>query len=666
MNKNIENNSSLSQVWRLWEQGVTYFQQKNFYNALQEWIDFYEGRQWGNSKLSRTFPKHTYNVIKMIIDAKTSNVTSTPIKLLYKSSNILQKTTKWNKFAEYQMRKMGQEKANRKAVLDGYTKGTYIYHYFWEEDSVSSLGIYKGDLNVEVIDMRQIAVADPTEKDIQKQKWIIVATREEVKAVIAKADKNGIDENSKQEIDISQIVADNNEIIANKVEQDKSGLCTVLTRYFRIDGEVYFERAVKGTLVNSARPLNPKISEKKLKLNKEKETFEENVNENEVNEILDIDAKITSLHDNKLEMIDKNSNKFYLYPIELSCLNERDGSIFGISEAESLIYSQKSLNLQMSLITKNAKDVGWSKWLVKKEALDGQEITDEGGQILYDNTPIGSGWGVQLMQGQQFAGGALDLASTIINLMRTVTNAGEIFTGDMISKDLSGTAIAQLQAQATKTTDAQLRALMTSLERCGKIIELFYKFYYDKAKYSFELDTMEKFNAAQNEGISEIDVPDMMSDEFSGNEFMDTEFDLVVEAGMGTRYSEILAMDTLNTLFINGGLQNMPPDILEQFVTLYPDSAMPFKNELMAIIKKQQSSENAMLKQNVEQLTNLLKQAQSKIQQQEMYNKQLTEEFTNKMRIASDMLKEMDNKNKIAEKVMLEESKEMKDNTTQS
>lgn len=666
MNNNIDDNSSLSQVWRLWKQGTTYFQQKNFYNALQEWIDFYEGRQWGNSKLARTFPKHTYNVIKMIIDAKTSNVTSTPIKLLYKSSDLLQKTTKWNKFAEYQMRKMGQEKANRKAVLDGYVKGTFIYHYFWEEDSVSRLGTYEGDLNVEVIDMRQIAVADPTEKDIQKQKWVIIATREEVKAVIQKADKNGKNNSSKQQIDSNLITNDNNEIIADKIEQDKTGLCTVLTRYFRIDGEVYFERAVKNTLVNYAKPLNPNATYKELKLNKNKETFAENVNENDVNEILDIDPKITSLHDNELTVGEGHNNKFYLYPIEIGCLSERDGSIFGLSEAESLIYSQKSLNLQMSLITKNAKDVGWSKWLVKKDALDGQEITDEGGQILYDNTPIGSGWGVQLMQGQQFAGGALDLSNTIINLMRTVTNAGEIFTGDMISKDLSGTAIAQLQAQATKTTDAQLRSLMTSLEKCGKIIELFYKFYYDKAKFSFELNTMEKFTASQEMGVNEVDVPTTMSDEFSGSEFINSNFDLVVEAGMGSRYSEILAMDTLNTLFINGGLQNMAPDILEQFVTLYPDSAMPFKSELMAIIKKQQSSENSMLKQNLEQLTNLLKQAQTKIQQQEMYNKQLTEEFTNKMKIASEMLKEMDTKNKVAEKVMLEEAKERQGNTTQS
>ena len=98
---------------------------------------------------------------------------------------------------------------------------------------------------------------------------------------------------------------------------------------------------------------------------------------------------------------------------------------------------------------------------------------------------------------------------------------------------------------------------------------------------------------------------------FFGNEFQNTNFNIVVEAGAGTQYSEIASMQMLDTL-----LQQKLIDF-EQYVELYPKTAMPFKADLRAIIRKQQESENAILKQQLVALQQQLQQAGVVIKQQD-------------------------------------------------
>lgn len=652
----------LSQNWKLWQQSKDYMSSTNFDTAIKEWVDFYEGRQWGTTKFSKTFPKITTNQIKKIIDKKVSNITASPIILNYRSSKEMMKTSKWNKFAEHQQKKMGMDTIIRRAVYDAIIKSTYFLYFYWDEKSVGSLGQFEGDLKCENIDIRNIGLANPKMKDIQKQKWVLIHTREEVKTVLAMVDDD-IKEEEKE-----LIVRDENQAIENDIEQDKEGLCSVLTRFFRIKGEVYFERSVKNLVINKPRPMNPLLVEKLIKELKPKEEISQEISvENEDNEVYDMDGQVATLQDNMLEKDTTNDDmkKFHLYPFEMRSLTERDNCAFGISEVEGLIYTQKSINLQQALTIKNARDFSGGKWVIKESALEDQEITDEIGQVIVDHTPIGTN-GIRQEQPQQFGAGALELTGGLISIMESSTNANDIFSADNISKDLSGVAIAQLEEQNNKTTDMQHRNLMASMENVGKILELFYKFYYDKATFSFELNGMDKYTAATELGMEDDEVPDMLEDTFNGRDYLDTSFELNVEAGVGGRYSEIMNMSTINTLFLNGGMQNMTPEQLEILAQIYPEKYMTFKNELMMIIKKQKASENAMLKQNIQQLQELLQQAQMKIGQVEAYNEALQDEFSNKISVFNEEYKRLEKKNKVAEAILKEQAIDTTDGNNKS
>ena len=66
-------------------------------------------------------------------------------------------------------------------------------------------------MRCEIIDALNIFFANPTELDEQKQEWILIASRENVKSVQEKADKG---------VDKDLIIADTNDSKYGTIEQE--------------------------------------------------------------------------------------------------------------------------------------------------------------------------------------------------------------------------------------------------------------------------------------------------------------------------------------------------------------------------------------------------------------------------------------------------------------
>ena len=128
-------------------------------------------------------------------------------------------------------------------------KGTGIIHFYWDKYSYGKDGIQSGALRAESINPLNFIVSNPQERDIQKQVWVIISTREKVNVVKEMADKD---------IDKELILKDDSQTVIEK-EQEGNNLVTVITRYFRVNGEVYFEKSTRNTLINKPRPLAPNI-----------------------------------------------------------------------------------------------------------------------------------------------------------------------------------------------------------------------------------------------------------------------------------------------------------------------------------------------------------------------------------------------------------------------
>lgn len=585
--------SKNSKLWGMYESGKNYFRQIGLADSIPEFSDFYEGRQWVEpTKNTLTLPRPTFNFIEMFVDNKVANVMGSPIKLNFIAENDTMITDYVTKFSDYICKEMNLADINDRAAQEGAIKGTYIIHFYWDEEALGKRGNYVGGVRAEIIDVLDFIVANPNEPDVQKQKWIMIVSREEVKKVREMADKN---------INKSLITPDELDTEYQDKEQDGIEMCTVLTRYFRINGEVYFEKAVKGTIVHKPVPFNPYL----VLTNQNKEE----------------DGEVASQPDNTLEKNKPVSRyKAILYPVAVGNWKKRHKSIYGRGEVETLINVQKSVNFIIAMQILNTQETGWSKLLVKHNALKGQTITNEPGQILYDHTP-GAGFGIQRLEGQPLTAANLSLAPQLLDLIRTVSNSGEVITGDMLSKDLSGVAIAQLQAQSQKPISRLQKNFWKTQEQIGRILEQFFKLFYEKKEFTYErspelIQRMQELSPQEEVSRYGLEI-------FNGEDYQEIDFNIVVEAGAGTQYSEIMSMQMLDNLYMTGAINNLTTEQLEQYLEMYPQSAVPFKSKMKEIIKAQKESELYQLREAVQQQASQLEQLSQYAQEQEKVVKNL-------------------------------------------
>ena len=424
----------VTELWEDYQHGLSYQSSIGLSKNIPRFVKFYEGNQWATpTKNTKNLPRPVVNIIKMICRNKKSAILSTPVRITYKSENEAVDVDRFNRFAEYIQKELDQDSHDKAAIKDGVLKGTYVYHYYWDSDARGKRGLREGGVRCEIIDPLNIFFSNPREHDEQKQKWIIISSREDVESVKAKCDSD---------IDKDMIAADESDEKYGNVEQEGNKLVTVLTRYFRRDGEVYFEKATKSAVINKPRPLAPDMES--------------------AGKELGIDAPNNSLPDSD-EQEDKllisDDTRASLYPIVVGNYDTREGSIFGIGEVEGIIPNQKAINFNIAMSLLNSQETAWGKYIVLPTALKGQTINNEPGQVLVDHT--GTGQGIRKMTEQAMQSQPLQLVESLTQLTRVMTGANEVMTGEVIGNRGSSIAGATADRRAS-------RHILAGKEKAGK------------------------------------------------------------------------------------------------------------------------------------------------------------------------------------------------------
>ena len=518
-------------IKRCYDDGLRYIADMGFDRAFPNFSDFYEGRQWPKStEATKHVMRPVINIVKMICRSKKSVILSVPAKIAFRAENDSPLAIKYNRFAEYIQKEMGQEELDKEAIHNGTVKGCYAYHYFWDGAASGLNAKTEGALRCESIDPLHIFFSNPQCRDEQKQKWILIASREEVESVRASADEDA----KKDEI----CPDEHGENYYNEKEQGKDKFCTVLTRYFRVNTEVYWERATKNVLVNRARPLCPDTGDE------------------------------ASVHE-----------PFTLYPIVMGSYEPREGCIYGIGEVEGIIPNQKSINFHLAMSLFNAQQLAWGKYIVLPGALGAQHITNEPGQVLVDYSKTGSG--IRKMQEPVLNNKPEELVQLITNLTRAATGATEVMTGETVKANMSGAAIAALQAQAQQTVEELRDAFWNVKRRQGLVLAQFFKCYY----------TAYPFTYTEKDGDGKSVV---LHDVFNSAEFGEMHFDVVVEAVRGSRSSSAGDINALDTLLAKGAIG------VEGYINAYPEDALSNKTDLLAAISAEKASATAQMSAELE------------------------------------------------------------------
>lgn len=560
------------QIWNEWQQGLEYQRKIKLKETCEQCVDFLEGKQWAQpTEKTKNFPRPVINIIEYIVNGKKSNILSSKISTIYKPLIYSEEEGKkasegaaaFTNFAMHIRKEIKQEDLDNQAILDGLVKGTYIYHYFWDKEKTTGTAKFAGGLNGQIIDPLNIVFANPKQKDEQKQKWIIIQGRENVKTLQAIAKDNGI---TRTELEL--ITADDDtEKNYNAEEQEGEKYATVLTKYFRKDGEVYYIKSTQNMLVQQETALTPNSKNIELKLDDENET-------NEDLEQVDIDKP------------DYEPFKISLYPIIVSSYREREKSIYGRGEVETLIPTQKAINFDYAMMQMATQNLGFPKVAVRPRALQGKKITNTPGEIITDYSPGFDG--IKYLNPPAFSSMPLNIADKLIEVTRTVTGATEVANGEVLGKNMSGSAIVALQTQAKVPIEDMQKRFWRVHEKIARVWEQFFK-----ACYKFNVDYVVEDESGQPR-----------NDTFNSSLYSEMEFETTIDVGAGSAYSESLSINLLEQALQRGDIT------FDDYIELYPETAMPFKAKLKQIRKNkllppeisQKIAQNPQLLQYVMQL----------------------------------------------------------------
>ena len=487
----------VTNCWQMYRNATGYLQSLDLPDTVRRNVAFYEGRQWAAPTPStKNLPRPVVNLVRFVCRNKRARLVLTPVKLVYECPADPVLAQQLTAHIDAMYRRMRMRELDSRAIKDGLVKGSYCYHFYWDNDG--------RQLACELIDPLHVFFANPRETDEQKQQWVMVASRWPLAQVQRMADAD---------VDPDLLVCDRDDDGVD--EQKDSQLCTVLTRYFRRDGQVYVERALKRTMLNAAAPLAPCTGPR----------------------FVGDDAPVSA-------------PKATLYPLVFGVYEERENSIYGISEVEGLVPNQRVINQILGMQALAIQNTAWGKYVVTKDALKGQQISNEPGEVLVDYSA--DGHGIRKMEHASLSALPHAFVEELTALTRTVSGASEIMTGEQLN-NMSGTAIAQLQSQANQPIAEQRERFWRVKEKQGMVVLQCCRLYY---QYLSDDGTAPWLDTA----------------------LLPAQMQVTVKACTGTGASTASDVNLLETLFAKGAID------AATFVRAYPQDALCDKDSLLALL----------------------------------------------------------------------------------
>lgn len=542
MNRKMSRENKETKIWQEYQAGLRFQRSMGFSEKFPEYERFKEGEQWPSvTERTRALPRPVFNIVKLFVSNKKANVLSQNIKMIYTpaetgtnptgedeiTEHAIKGATDYTDYASWLWYDLNQDTLNDKVVDDAATTGTGIFHYYWDSSiKGGEEAPYIGALRGENIDPLNFFVANPQESNVQKQEWVIISSRDTVKNVREFAKENGVEKK------YMELILPDTDISAEgydtaRLEQDGTEKITVLTKYYKKDGQVRFSKATRAVMLAEDKSLTPTI-----------------ISEEEIKEKL--------LRGEELERL---PNPIDLYPIAVFNWQSRKKCIFGTGEVDGIIPNQKAINFNIAMMLLSVQDNAWPKLLVKPGALR-KTVTNMPGEILTDYYT--SGDGVKYMQPPNFNYMAVNLVDKVMELSRTTSGVTEVATGETLGANMAASAIVALQNQAKVPIDNIQKRFYRCIKEVGKIWEQFFKTYYNTGRSMIT----QRVGGGQDART------------FTGTDYSHVEFNLKIDVGASSIYSEALALSTLDKLFDTGNIS------IDEYIELVPDTVMPFKNTL--------------------------------------------------------------------------------------
>lgn len=252
--------ADVSKYWEKYESMVAYNSSfrndKNYYESIKVWHDFYNGDQWTGLSGDQKLPHPVFNIIKRIIEFKIASLTSSdisvnvePLEYTPKSKENLQFDI--GDFLNAEIKNIF-EKENIKIkvkdiLLDGSISGDMCFHTVFDlnKKPYRKYKDTKGEIEIELIDATNVGFGNANIRNVEKQPYIIIVGRDTVKNLKKEAkEKVNIQSDFDTEYQVSDFARTEVEI-----EGDDEGKAIYIYVYEKKDGKVFVTKCTKDAII---------------------------------------------------------------------------------------------------------------------------------------------------------------------------------------------------------------------------------------------------------------------------------------------------------------------------------------------------------------------------------------------------------------------------------
>ena len=236
-------------IWDEYLRGEVYHQQIGLHETVKRNEQFFNGEQWEGVN-APDLEKPVINIFKRAVTYMGSQIISDDIGIGLEPFIESPENTETCRILNEQIDRIIEitkaKAKNREIVRDAAISGDgAMYAYFDPEKGKN------GEIELEVIDNEKVIFGNPFEKEIQKQRSIIIVKRMMLDDVKERAKAFGI---SEDEINIIQ--PDDAADYSSEKKDIGRSLCTVLLRFWKENGVVCFSESTQTVFVR--KPIKTK------------------------------------------------------------------------------------------------------------------------------------------------------------------------------------------------------------------------------------------------------------------------------------------------------------------------------------------------------------------------------------------------------------------------
>jgi hypothetical protein len=607
-------------AWKYYELGREYNNRlvPNQYRTVDTNWEFFSGNQWlhipetpAMSRLSRP----VFNIIKRIASLFVASINSTATTVsfeplnYYDGDHLDDPDSNAAVYATEEVRnlyeKFKMEYRTREALFDGAVTGDYCAHFYWNPDAMPYGGAYgnaRGEIEMELVDGINVMFGNPNVSDVESQPYILVIGRDTVENLKWEADRyrknkkamgKGGTASSKNEVD--SIDADSEwqwqTGIGGETElppdDDKTGKALYVYLYTKVSKEVDCVDenglpVMEDVLDEDGNPVPETDKKGKAILD---------MNGQPVYKKKNLKKIVTSVHVTKatrtVNIFEDVDTGLTHYPIAWGNWEKQKNQYHGRALVTGIVPNQIFINSMFAMIFRHLQLQSFPKTIYNADL------------VSQWNNEIGVALGVRGLQpGQDLRTVATvlqpsDMSNQIVMCIdkcmmytKECLGATDAQMGNLALENTSALMVLQSSSEAPLENPRQ--GMLEWNEDIARILLDMMGTYYGQRPIVRQREFREPILGP--DGAPQIDpmtgqmqektIIHRVIEDYDFSQFKNLWFNIKVNAGATTQYSEIAMVQTLDNLRREGVLEIV--DYLERI----PDKLIPRKQELIDSIKQ--------------------------------------------------------------------------------